>query len=366
MSMDTGTVLSHYRLVDKIGEGGMGEVWKAIDTRLDREIAIKFLPESLEADPARLARFEREAKAVAALNHPNIVVVHSIEQDQGRHFITMELVPGETLSELVSKGGLPLKRLLEIAIPMVSAVGAAHERGITHRDIKPGNVMIAGHSGVKILDFGLARPCPPLDPDRKLERDPMTLTTELTLEGAIVGTLDYMSPEQIQGKPADHRSDVFALGVMLYEMATGRRPFRGETPADVIASVLKDRPRSVCEVNAELPRQLDRIVDQCLDKEPERRFSSAIELAARLEELQRQAGPRGVDVVPSIAVLPFADMSAEKDQDYFCEGIAEEIINALTRVRGLRVVSRTTGSWRTSSLFRTRSPTTSSRRWRSS
>jgi non-specific serine/threonine protein kinase len=339
MSVEVGHCLSHYRLIEKIGEGGMGEVWKAVDTSLEREVALKFLPESLEEDPVRLSRFEREAKAIAALNHPNIVTVHSIEREGSRRFITMELVPGQTLGRLVGGRGLPPKRWLEIAIPLVSGVGAAHERGIAHRDLKPGNVMLTPDDRVKVFDFGLARPCPRLD--KPQDRDPETVTTELTLEGAILGTLDYMSPEQIQGKAADYRSDVFSLGVILYEMATGRRPFRGETMADVIASILKDRSQPATELNPELPREFDRVIGRCLERDPARRYASAIELLARLQELEQGVGSRRRESVPSIAVLPLTDMSVEKDQDYFCEGLAEETINALTRIRGLRVVSRT-------------------------
>jgi non-specific serine/threonine protein kinase len=340
MPVEVGKILSHYRLIEKLGEGGMGEVWRALDTKLDREIAIKFLPDSVTDDPVGLERFEREARAIAALNHPNIIVVHSIEQDAGSHFITMELVQGQALDELIREGPVPLKRMLEIAIATVDAVSAVHEREIAHRDLKPGNVMVTAGGQVKVLDFGLARSCKPARVEGAA-RDAETVTGGLTRDGAILGTPSYMSPEQIQGRPAGRRSDVFSLGILLYELATGRRPFGGTTLADRVASILKDTPRPTTQLNPELPRQLERIIDRCLDKKPAQRFASAVELRDALRELAHETGPGQVESVPSIAVLPFADMSADKDQDYFCEGIADEIINALTNIRDLRVASRT-------------------------
>jgi adenylate cyclase len=328
--------LGHYRIVEKIGEGGMCEVWKAVDTRLDREVAIKILPPDFHDDAERVARLEKEAKAVAALNHPNIVTIHSIEEHEGERFITMELLHGRPLSEGIPVGGLPLKRLLDIAIPIVDAVSAAHARGVVHRDLKPANVMLAEDDAVKVLDFGLAR-------SREEPVVDMSEATTETLdgEGRISGTLSYMSPEQIEGRAVDHLSDIFSLGIILYEMATGRLPFPGKTTAAVLASTLKDTPRPPSEINAEIPRHLDRVIRICLEKDPSRRLQSSLDLRNDLAALRREIGSLENDTVPSIAVLPFVDMSVARDQDYFCEGIAEEIINALTHVRDLRVASRT-------------------------
>jgi len=336
MPQTLGAVLSHYRLVEKIGEGGTSEVWRALDTRLDREVAIKFLPESWARDAVRRARFESEARTIAALNHPNIVTIYTIEEAEGRHFFTMELVRGETLDRRIPEPGLELPELLALAIPLCAAVGAAHDRDVTHGDLKPRNVMI-GETGLKVLDFGLAtlrRPPPTAGIDAA------SLDT-LTLEGRIFGTLPYMSPEHVQGRPVDPRSDVFALGILLYQMATGRRPFRGEAAADLIASILRDVPAAVDAIRPVLPRQLGRIIGRCLEKDASRRPPTARALVAQLQELAHEVRGSDAREVPSIAVLPFADISAEKDQDYFCEGIAEEIINALARIRDLHVVSRT-------------------------
>ena len=234
MPVGPGQQLAHYRLIERIGEGGMGVVWKALDTRLDREVAIKILPDAFARDPDKLGRFEREAKAVAALNHPNIVTIYSVEQSEDLRFITMELVQGRSLDLTVPKGGLKLERFFEIAIPLAAALSAAHERGITHRDLKPANVMVDDEGRVKILDFGLAK----LMEQRAGPESADLRTQTRTGEGTILGTLAYMSPEQLQAQPVDHRTDIFSLGVTLYEMATGLRPFRGENSAALISSVL--------------------------------------------------------------------------------------------------------------------------------
>jgi len=330
-------MLSHYRLVEKIGEGGMGVVWKAVDTTLDREVAVKILTARLEEHPERVAMFEAEAKAVASLNHPNIVTIHTIEEAGGRRFITMELLRGRTLDGLIPPGGLSPEDLFALAIPMADAISAAHERGVTHGDLKPSNVIVTDEGLVKILDFGLAR----------FRRQPSDVepseatTAPLTVDGSFAGTLAYMSPEQIQRRPLEHASDIFTLGVIFYEMATGRRPFRGETTPELLASILKDTPAPPTQSKPELPRHFDRIIGRCLEKDKRRRIQTALDLRNELEGLQREAGRGAREAVPSIAVLPFADLSAEKDQAYLCEGIAEEIINALTKIESLRVASRT-------------------------
>ncbi len=336
MNPKQGLVLGNYRLIEMLGEGGMGVVWKARDLKLERNVAIKFLPEGSVDDPERRAFFEREAKAVAALSHPNIVTIFAVAEAEGTIFFTMELVDGQPLSKLVSPGGVALDRFLEVAVPLADAVAAAHGRGIIHRDLKPQNIMIDATGALKILDFGLARILPPLP--RMIAREDGSTAT---IDADFAGTIAYMSPEQLRSQPLDHRTDLFSLGVVLFEWATGRLPFAGKTGPEKIAAVLKDEPRSAADLNPRLPRHLDRILHRCLEKEPRYRMASARDLRDELE-LLRQAGAeaRNRDV-PSIAVLPFADMSREQDQAYFCDGIAEEIINALCRVQGLRVASRT-------------------------
>ncbi len=337
MTLAAGTLLGSYRLVTKLGEGGMGVVWEAVDIRLDRPVALKFLPEALAGDPAAIERLVTEARLVAALNHPNIVTIHSIEEAGGLRFLTMELVRGRALSEFIPKGGLPLKEFFDLAIPLCDAVGAAHGRGITHRDLKPSNVMVSLDGHLKVLDFGLARTREPRERIDPAE----AVTVTLAGDGGLKGTLLYMSPEQVREQVADHRSDIFSMGALLYEMTTGRPPFRGDSPADIVASILTATPVPVAELRPDLPRHLGRIIWRCLEKEPARRVQTALELRNELDALRKETDPKLPDAAPSIAVLPFADMSLEKDQDYFCEGIAEEIINTLSRIEGLRVASRT-------------------------
>jgi serine/threonine protein kinase/dipeptidyl aminopeptidase/acylaminoacyl peptidase len=279
-------MLAHYRLVEQIGEGGMGVVWKAEDTKLDRSIALKVLPAAMAKDAARLERFQREAKAVAALNHPNIVTIHSVEESGGVQFLTMELVEGKTLSELIPKGGLHLNRIFDVAVPLADALAAAHQKGITHRDLKPDNIMLDESGRVKVLDFGLAKLREETDPGKA---DSTELPTRsVTEEGKIVGTAAYMSPEQAEGKPVDARSDVFSLGIILYELATGRRPFYGDTAISTISSILREEPKPLTEVNESLPRHLGRIVKRSLAKNPQRRYQSALDLRNELAELKEE------------------------------------------------------------------------------
>ena len=238
-----GQTLSHFKITAKLGEGGMGAVYAAEDSKLGRQVAIKVLPHELADDPERLARFQREARAVAALNHPNIVVLHSVEEVDGTHFLTMELVDGAPLSELIPPEGLPLNTILDHAIALADAVAAAHDRGITHRDLKPANVMVNSEGRIKVLDFGLAKlaESTPDDGDETQMQTasmPDLLAEPLTGEGRIVGTVAYMAPEQAEGKPVDSRTDVFAFGVLLYQMTTGKRPFLGDTSASTMAKIL--------------------------------------------------------------------------------------------------------------------------------
>ena len=281
-----GATLGHYRIVRQIGAGGMGEVYAAEDVKLGRQVALKVLPQSLSADPERRERFVREARAVASLNHPNIVTLHSVDEADGVVFLTMELVEGQPLSEAIPRGGLPLSKLLKIAIALADAVAAAHQRGITHRDLKPANVMITADGRVKVLDFGLA----------KLKAEALQAAgaestmspQDLTGEGRILGTAAYMSPEQAETKPIDHRSDIFSLGIILYELATGDRPFKGDTSVSVISSIIKDTPTSVTDLRRDLPRDLARIVKRCLVKDPEHRYQTAKDLRNDLELLEEE------------------------------------------------------------------------------
>jgi Tol biopolymer transport system component/tRNA A-37 threonylcarbamoyl transferase component Bud32 len=299
VSLIPGTHLGPYEILAPLGSGGMGEVYRARDPKLNRSIAIKILPQTTAGDTERRVRFEREAQSVAAFNHPNIVTIHSVEEADGVLFLTMELVEGKPLSELIVKGGLPLARILPLAIPLADAVSAAHQKGITHRDLKPANVMITPDGRVKVLDFGLAKLVEP----SPLATDVTALPTGVvTGEGRIVGTVAYMSPEQAEGKPVDHRSDIFSLGVMLYEMATGERPFKGETPASTISSVLRDTPRSITELNQALPRDLALIVRRCLAKNPEQRTQSAKDVRNQLEDLQH-AVDSGELIAPAPTVV---------------------------------------------------------------
>ncbi len=279
-----GRTLSHYQVLQKLGSGGMGDVYLARDTELDREVALKVLPPELAFSEERRARFKREAKAVAALNHPHIVTVHSVEEADGVHFITMELVRGKTLSEVIPKIGLSLANFLEIGIPLADAVSAAHEKGILHRDLKPDNLMLGDDGRLKVLDFGLAK----LKPEAGIGGVTDLPTKSRTEEGRIVGTVSYMSPEQAEGKTLDARSDIFSLGIVLYEMATGERPFQGETTAAVLSSILKENPRSATEKNPALPSILGRIIRRCLVKDPEHRYQTAKDLRNELQELKRE------------------------------------------------------------------------------
>ena len=299
MSIEKGTELAHYKILEKIGAGGMGEVYLAHDTKLDRKIALKVLPLELAESEERRARFKREAKAIAALNHPNIVQVYSVEEADGVHFITMEHVTGKTLSAALPKHGFSLRQFLDLAIPLTQAAAAAHENGITHRDLKPDNIIVTKEGGIKVLDFGLAKPSTGVG---SAASDSDLPTEQMTKEGRILGTVAYMSPEQAEGKSVDARSDVFALGVNFYEMLTGTRPFQGETPASTLSAVLKDEPRSLTELVPSLPRDIARIVKRCLAKDPSRRYQTTIDVRNELEELARalDSGETMVDAAASL------------------------------------------------------------------
>ncbi len=322
----------------------MGDVYRAHDSKLGREVALKVLPPEMSGDPDRLGRFGREARAVAALNHPNIVTLYSVENDRDVHYLTMELVEGRTLAEEIesSATGLPTDRLFQLASQVAGAVGAAHSKGITHRDLKPENVMVTPDDRVKVLDFGLAK----LSESSGVGELTQMETRAATQEGVVLGTVPYMSPEQVEGKALDARSDVFSLGIVLYEMATGVRPFNGDTQAALISSILRDAPPSVSEVRRELPRQLGRILARCFEKSPQVRYEHAGSLAYELEALRKEVETGPVVSIPvqtiqkSIAVLPFVNRGGNPDDEYFSDGLSEELINGLGKLHDLKVTAR--------------------------
>jgi Tol biopolymer transport system component len=301
-----GRTLGHYQILEPLGSGGMGDVYRAHDTRLRRDVAIKVLPEDVADDPERLARFEREAMAIAALDHPNIVTVFSVEKaeaDDGGivHFITMQLVEGRRLSDLIPRNGMPLVALLDLAIPLADALSAAHKKGIIHRDLKPANIMVSETGRIRVLDFGLvklrAAPASSLTGDSPTSPPSQDSTPGITGAGKILGTIEYMSPEGLEGRGIDPRADIFALGILLYEMATGERPFQGESTAAVISSILRDEPTPITDLNPSLTLELARLIERTLEKDPERRCASARELGDQLREIQR--GLQSGDLEPS-------------------------------------------------------------------
>ncbi len=322
----------------------MSEVYRASDIRLHRDVAVKILPSFLSSDPDRLRRFEQEARAAASLNHPHIVTIHSIEKARGVHFLTMELIEGKTLDRMIPEGGLPLENFFDFAVALVDAVAAAHEKGIIHRDLKPTNVMVDRRGIVKILDFGLARITELAAPQATGVPPPASSQSEA---GMVMGTIPYMSPEQLQGKKLDQRSDIFSVGVVLYQMATGKRPFSAETSAELMSSILRDTPTPAMELRSDLPISLQRIVERCMAKDVSQRFASARELFGALSQ-QRQEFRFGLNTdwassAPdaSVAVLPFLNLSADPENEFFSDGMTEEIINALTQIKKLHVAART-------------------------
>jgi len=343
-----GTTLAHYEVTDRLGAGGMSEVWEARDRKLGRDVALKVLPDDLAADPDRLDRFRREARLVAALNHPNIVTVYSIEEADGLHFLTMELVRGATLGQLLPPGGFTEQRCLELAVPITEAVAAAHDQGIVHRDLKATNVMVRRTDEVvKILDFGLAKA---IGRPETPALESMS-TEDLTQQGLIIGTLPYMSPEQIQGQRVDKRTDVFSLGVVLYEMLTGKRPFHADNSPALISSILRDRQTMVSEIRDRISLGMTSIVDRCLEKDPDRRYADGRALASELARVvpgQSLSPSRALTgaAVPdaarrrSIAVLPFLNRSGNPEDDYFSDGLSEELINSLGSLPGIKVTAR--------------------------
>ena len=392
-----GTTRSHFKIIAKLGEGGMGEVYLARDTQLERNVALKVLPADLAEDVQRIKRLRGEAKALAALDHPNIVPVYSFESAGGLQFLTMAFIEGQTLDQLIPPEGLPLERLLDHAVPLADALRAAHEHGIVHRDLKPANVMIDRDGRLRVLDFGLAQWIEP-DTGDLGEATTRGSSEQMTREGTILGTFPYMSPEQAEGRAVDSRSDLFSFGVMLYEMACGRRPFEGKTGISLITSILRDPHRAITEVKPDLPARLGEILDRCLEKDPEQRHQKAEALRDELEALRRDVAdgtvqpsispksvtptvpPRGDSPLPatqtgvvitrrkalwfgvvvavlavagvsiwkpwrtaeelqSLAVLPFENTLQDDESEYLCDGIAESLIRQISQLPSVRVAS---------------------------
>jgi TolB-like protein/Flp pilus assembly protein TadD len=353
-----GQTLAHYRITAAIGAGGMGEVYRATDTKLGREVALKVLSAEMASSPERLERFQREAKALAALDHPGVVSVYSVEEADGIHFLTMQLVEGQPLDRVVPEGGLSSPQILEIASALAEALTAAHEKGIVHRDLKPANVMVTTEGRVKVLDFGLAK----ITTSEQAAFADSELPTDVqTREGVVMGTVPYMSPEQVSGLRVDHRTDIFSLGVLLYEMATGHRPFQGRSSAELASAILRDVPPPLEESRSDLLDGLRRIISRCLQKGPDDRFPTAREAAEALRDLRSgpasitptltQARSPAAAPTPStgarrrgegfwVAVLPFKHRGSDPGVEALAEGMSEDIVTGLARFSYLQVISR--------------------------
>jgi len=363
--LQPGAVVSHYRIIAKLGAGGMGIVYKAEDMKLGRKVALKFLSASFAKKPTALARFQREARAASALNHPNICTIYEIEDVEGEPFFAMEFLEGETLRDVLIKTKLetrnsklgpnfefrissfvPIGQLLDLSIQIADALDAAHGRGIIHRDIKPANVFVTVRGQAKILDFGLAKVTGAEAGDQVDETAPPDAvpagidSAHLTMPGLVMGTAAYMSPEQARGEEVDWRTDIFSFGVMLYELIAGCLPVQKGTAATAAEEALKEQLRSLRSIVPTAHSLLEQIVVRCLQKDPALRFQQMKEVKAALEEVRLGVGPKAAEAAPSIAVLPFANLNADPENEYFSDGLTEELINALSQVRGLRVIAR--------------------------
>jgi serine/threonine protein kinase/tetratricopeptide (TPR) repeat protein len=345
-----GRTVSHYRITAQLGSGGMGVVYEAEDVNLGRHVALKFLPPDLAQNEALLQRFQREARAASALNHPNICTIHGIEQHESQPFIAMELLDGEALSERIRRGPLDVATVLSVGIELADALESAHSKGIVHRDLKPANIFVTSRGIAKILDFGLAKIDLREGPDSLSQT---AVRDELTSAGTAVGTVSYMSPEQARGQVTDARTDLFSLGTVLYQLATGTMPFQGETSAVIFDAILNRDPAPMTQVNGAVPAELQRIVGQALEKDRDLRFQTATELKTALKRLKRDldsgssqaALPKSGRVVAAtqahpIAVLYFDNLSGVKDDEYLRDGITEDITTELSKIKGLQTFSR--------------------------
>jgi len=368
MSIDPGNSLGRYRILSSIGSGGMGEVYLAEDTRLGRRVALKVLPESIAGNRDRRLRFEREAQAASALNHPNILTVHEFGEEAGVHFLASEFVKGKTLRDVLDQDGVPLLNALDITVQIASALQAAHDAGIVHRDIKPENVMVRDDGYVKVLDFGLAKISENARFNSKTSHpDDVTYIQLQTQAGIVMGTAGYMSPEQARGREIDGRTDIFSLGIVLYELLTREQPFRGETMNHTIVAILEKDPEPLSTFGIVVPNGLEDIVLHALAKDPHSRYQSAADLISDLKSLQRRIefeaelerstspgnGSGGTtqilaantaayaEAANTIAIMPFRNLSRTEDGDYFSDGLAEELLNLLSKIKGLRVAART-------------------------
>jgi serine/threonine protein kinase/Tfp pilus assembly protein PilF len=339
MPLASGTRLGPYAVTSLIGAGGMGEVYKAADTRLSRTVAIKVLAEHVASDPEQRQRFEREAKAISSLNHPHICALYDIGMHDGIQFLVMEHVDGEALAQRLMRGALPVQDALRLAIEMADALGAAHARGIVHRDFKPANVMLTTR-GAKLLDFGIAKVVADLGTGAHA-RQALTLLPAGTFHGHAIGTVSYMSPEQARGLLVDRRTDVWAFGCVLFEMLTGNKAFDGGTAADTTLAILEREP-NLAAIPSAAPAVVRRVLQRCFEKSAERRFDNMGEIATELRDaLAAVRAASTQEDRPSVAVLPFVNMSADPENEYFSDGLTEEILNALTEIPGLRVIART-------------------------
>ena len=327
-----GRVISHYRVMARLGKGSMGAVFQAQDLKLDRPVAIKFTSREIASNPEQRSRFVREARTASLLDHPNICTIHEFgETDEGELFIAMAYCPGENLRSRLERGPFALKEAVNVAEQVALGLAKAHSMGIVHRDIKPANIMLTPDGVVKIVDFGLA----------KFPRD-----VSLTNPGGVVGTVPYMSPEQLRGDPLDGRSDIWSWAVMLYEMLAGERPFEARTEALIIRAIMEAEPASLAARRPDAPLELAQIINQALQKNREQRQRNTDQLIQAVRALSLQTGtvPQFA-VAPrphaSVAVLPFLNLSPEPDSEYFSDGLTEELIHALSRLPGLQVVSRT-------------------------
>jgi serine/threonine-protein kinase len=376
MSLTPGTNLGSYEILAPIGAGGMGEVYRAKDLKLGRDVAIKVLPPQLASDSDRLRRFEQEARSASALNHPNIITIHDIGEHEGTHYIAMEYVEGQTLREILTEGPLPTKKMLRLATQAAEGLAKAHSAGIVHRDLKPENLMVTSDGFVKILDFGLAKLT---GPRVEIQTETETKTKVGTQVGTILGTVQYMSPEQASGRSVDYRSDQFSLGLILYEMATGKVAFQRDTGAATLAAIIEGKPEAMAPLDASLPGSFRRTVERCLVKEPEGRYESTSDLAKELEQIREgfTGAPTGVWLrrsamlamagllatllvviglnvgeirdrllggaggIQSVAVLPLKNVSGDPEQEYFSDGMTEALISDLAKIGALKVISRT-------------------------